>query len=195
MDACSDGNTYINAFIYSGLNETSGILFNFFEYYFGLGPFIYNLYNIQNIYGVIFVMTISLYPYVYLLCLPAFANQSFSVFEVGKSLGLSKYQRLRRIGIPIIRPSVIAGVSFVIMRRLQNMRLWNILAYLLLQLDIQAWFVLGDDISSSLILYTTNIGLFFNIFRRFLEAKGTMIIQQIKCMREREIPNSSVIPP
>ena len=37
---------------------------------------------------------------------------------MGKSLGLSKYQRLRRIGIPIIRPSVIAGVSFVIMETL-----------------------------------------------------------------------------
>ena len=127
--------TYVNGYIYSGLNETSGILFNFFEYYFGLGPFIYNLYNIQNIYGVIFIMSISLYPYVYLLCLPAFSNHSFSVFEVGESLGLNKYQRLTKIGIPIVRPAIIAGVSFVIMETLASTQLWNILVCQLSQLE------------------------------------------------------------
>ena len=111
--------TYVNGYIYSGINETSGILCNVMDYYFVLGPYVYNLYDIQNIYGVIFIMTISLYPYVYLLCLPAFANHSYSVFEVGKSLGLSKYQRLTKIGLPIVRPAVIAGVSFVIMEKLE----------------------------------------------------------------------------
>ena len=94
-------------------------------------------------------MTISLYPYVYLLCLPAFANQSFSVFEVGKSLGLSKYQRLRRIGIPIIRPSVIAGVSFVIMETLAEYATMEYFGVPTFATGIfRAWFVLGDDISS-----------------------------------------------
>ena len=141
--------TYINAFIYSGLNETSGIFFNFFEYYFGLGPFIYNLYNIQNIYGVIFIMSISLYPYVYLLCLPAFANHSYSVFEVGKSLGLNQFQRMIRIGIPIVRPAVIAGVSFVIMETLAEYATMEYFGVPTFATGIfRAWFVLGDDISS-----------------------------------------------
>ena len=141
--------TYINAFIYSGLNETSGIFFNFFEYYFDLGPYIYNLYNIQNIYGVIFVMSISLYPYVYLLCLPAFANQSYSVFEVGKSLGLDKFQRLTKIGIPIVRPAVIAGVSFVIMETLAEYATMEYFGVPTFATGIfRAWFVLGDDTSS-----------------------------------------------
>ena len=141
--------TYINAFIYSGLNETSGIFFNFFEYYFSLGPDIYNLYNVQNIYGVIFVMSISLYPYVYLLCLTAFANQSYSVFEVGKSLGLNKFQRLAKIGIPIVRPAVIAGVSFVIMETLAEYATMEYFGVPTFATGIfRAWFVLGDDISS-----------------------------------------------
>ena len=141
--------TYINAYIYSGLNETSGIFFNFFEYYFELGPYIYNLYNIQNIYGVIFVMSISLYPYVYLLCLPAFANQSYSVFEVGKSLGLDKFQRLTKIGIPIVRPAVIAGVSFVIMETLAEYATMEYFGVPTFATGIfRAWFVLGDDTSS-----------------------------------------------
>ncbi len=141
--------TYINAFIYSGLNETSGIFFNFFEYYFDLGPYVYNLYNVQNIYGVIFVMSISLYPYVYLLCLPAFSNQSYSVFEVGKSLGLDKFQRLTKIGIPIVRPAVVAGVSFVIMETLAEYATMEYFGVPTFATGIfRAWFVLGDDVSS-----------------------------------------------
>lgn len=141
--------TYVNGYIYSGLNETSGILFNIMEYYFGLGPYVYNLYDLQNIYGVIFIMTISLYPYVYLLCLPAFANHSYSVFEVGKSLGLSKYQRLTKIGLPIVRPAVIAGVSFVIMETLAEYATMEYFGVPTFATGIfRAWFVLGDEVSS-----------------------------------------------
>ena len=141
--------TYINGYIYSGLNETSGILFNVMEYYFGLGPYVYNLYNLQNIYGVIFIMTISLYPYVYLLSLSAFANQSYSVFEVGKSLGLNKYQRLTKIGLPIVRPAVVAGVSFVIMETLAEYATMEYFGVPTFATGIfRAWFVLGDEVSS-----------------------------------------------
>jgi len=141
--------TYVNGYIYSGLNETSGILFNVMEYYFGLGPDVYNLYDLQNIYGVIFIMTISLYPYVYLLCLPAFANHSYSVFEVGKSLGLNKYQRLTRIGLPIVRPAVVAGVSFVIMETLAEYATMEYFGVPTFATGIfRAWFVLGDEVSS-----------------------------------------------
>ena len=141
--------TYVNGYIYSGLNETSGILFNVMEYYFGLGPYVYNLYDLQNIYGVIFIMTISLYPYVYLLCLPAFANHSYSVFEVGKSLGLNKYQRLTRIGLPIVRPAVVAGVSFVIMETLAEYATMEYFGVPTFATGIfRAWFVLGDEVSS-----------------------------------------------
>ena len=141
--------TYVNGYIYSGLNETSGILFNVMEYYFGLGPYVYNLYDLQNIYGVIFIMTISLYPYVYLLCLPAFANHSYSVFEVGKTLGLNKYQRLTKIGLPIVRPAVIAGVSFVIMETLAEYATMEYFGVPTFATGIfRAWFVLGDEISS-----------------------------------------------
>ncbi len=188
--------TYINAFIYSGLNETSGIFFNFFEYYFGLGPFIYNLYNIQNIYGVVFVMSISLYPYVYLLCLPAFENQSYSVFEVGKSLGLNKIQRLTRIGIPIVRPAVIAGVSFVIMETLAEYATMEYFGVPTFSTGIfRAWFVLGDDISAlrlSSILLTI---VFFLIYFEEL-SRGRKVFDNPTNKiyeKKKEVPNKKIV--
>ena len=189
--------TYINAFIYSGLNETSGIFFNFFEYYFGLGPFIYNLYNIQNIYGVIFIMSISLYPYVYLLCLPAFANHSYSVFEVGKSLGLNQFQRMTRIGIPIVRPAVIAGVSFVIMETLAEYATMEYFGVPTFATGIfRAWFVLGDDISSlrlSSILLTLVFLLIY--FEEISRGKKNFDNPTNKVYeRKKEIPGNKSLP-
>ena len=189
--------TYINAFIYSGLNETSGIFFNFFEYYFGLGPFIYNLYNIQNIYGVIFIMSISLYPYVYLLCLPAFANHSYSVFEVGKSLGLNQFQRMTRIGIPIVRPAIIAGVSFVIMETLAEYATMEYFGVPTFATGIfRAWFVLGDDISSlrlSSILLTLVFLLIY--FEEISRGKKNFDNPTNKVYeRKKEIPDNKSLP-
>ena len=189
--------TYINAFIYSGLNETSGIFFNFFEYYFGLGPFIYNLYNIQNIYGVIFIMSISLYPYVYLLCLPAFANHSYSVFEVGKSLGLNQFQRMTRIGIPIVRPAIIAGVSFVIMETLAEYATMEYFGVPTFATGIfRAWFVLGDDISSlrlSSILLTLVFLLIY--FEEISRGKKNFNNPTNKVYeRRKEIPDNKSLP-
>jgi len=189
--------TYINAFIYSGLNETSGIFFNFFEYYFGLGPFIYNLYNIQNIYGVIFIMSISLYPYVYLLCLPAFANHSYSVFEVGKSLGLNQYQRMTRIGIPIVRPAVIAGVSFVIMETLAEYATMEYFGVPTFATGIfRAWFVLGDDISSlrlsSILLTLVFILIYFEEVSRGKKNFNNPTNKVYE--RKKEIPDNKSLP-
>jgi len=189
--------TYINAFIYSGLNETSGIFFNFFEYYFGLGPFIYNLYNIQNIYGVIFIMSISLYPYVYLLCLPAFANHSYSVFEVGKSLGLNQFQRMTRIGIPIVRPAIIAGVSFVIMETLAEYATMEYFGVPTFATGIfRAWFVLGDDISSlrlsSILLTLVFILIYFEEVSRGKKNFNNPTNKVYE--RKKEIPDNKSLP-
>ncbi len=189
--------TYINAFIYSGLNDTSGIIFNFFEYSFGLGPFVYNLYNIQNIYGVIFVMSISLYPYVYLLCLPALANHSYSVFEVGKSLGLTKYQRLTKIGMPIIRPAIIAGVSFVIMETLAEYATMEYFGVSTFATGIfRAWFVLGDDISSlRLSSFLLTLVFFLIYFEGISRGKKNYNNPTNKIYeRKKDIPHNKTLP-
>jgi iron(III) transport system permease protein len=140
---------YVNAYIYAGINETSGILFNFFELYFDSGASVYDLYDIRNIYGAILILSISLYPYIYLLCLPALSNHSSTVFEVGQSMGLNRLQRLTKIGIPIIRPAVIAGVSFVIMETLAEYATVQYFGVPTFATGIfRAWFVLGDETSS-----------------------------------------------
>ena len=58
--------TYISAYIYAGLVEPSGLVFDFFDNYMGLGRELYALVDLRNIYGSIFILSICLYPYIYL---------------------------------------------------------------------------------------------------------------------------------
>ena len=81
--------TYVSAYIYAGLFEPSGMIFDSVENYLGLGKELYDLIELRNIYGVIFILSICLYPYVYLLSYSSFKEQSYCALEVGKSLGLS----------------------------------------------------------------------------------------------------------
>ncbi len=111
---------YILAYTFTGLfdsygtlNEVAGSIFNLqkSESFFP---------NIRNIYGAILVFSFTLYPYVYLICRTAFLNQSRSMFEVGRTLGLSQKLIFLKLALPIVRPALIAGTMIVAMETLSD---------------------------------------------------------------------------
>ena len=71
-------------------------------------------------YGAIIVFAFTLYPYVYLVSRSALINQSKSMKEASRLLGLNEVQVFYKLGLPIIRPAVIAGVMLVIMETLSD---------------------------------------------------------------------------
>ena len=111
---------YILAYTFTGLfdsygtlNEVAGSIFNLQESE-SFFP------NIRNIYGAILVFSFTLYPYVYLICRTAFLNQSRSMFEVGRTLGLSQKLIFLKLALPIVRPALIAGTMIVAMETLSD---------------------------------------------------------------------------
>ncbi len=70
--------------------------------------------------GVITVMTMVLYPYVYMLARSSFITQGNSTVEAARSLGLSAWQAFFRISIPTARPAIIAGLSLALMETLAD---------------------------------------------------------------------------
>lgn len=63
----------------------------------------------------IIVLSAALYPYVYLMARNAFREQSGAVYEVGRALGCGPWRLFLRIGLPLARPAVAAGVALVLM--------------------------------------------------------------------------------
>lgn len=76
--------------------------------------------EIRSIGAAILVLSASLYPYVYLLSRAAFREQSGSSEEVAMSLGAGAFERFRRVGLPLARPAIVAGVAIVMMETVND---------------------------------------------------------------------------
>ncbi len=76
--------------------------------------------SIRSLGGAALVLTLSLYPYVYLLARVAFESAGSRPLEVAQSLGLDRGAALRRVLLPLARPAVAAGVALVCMESLAD---------------------------------------------------------------------------
>jgi hypothetical protein len=60
------------------------------------------------------VLTLALYPYVYLLTLGAFRDQAAGLVDAARTLGCSRREAFVRVALPAARPAVIAGSASII---------------------------------------------------------------------------------
>lgn len=70
--------------------------------------------------GIILTLTLSLYPYVYLVAREAFARQGGRAMEAARVLGLGPWQAFRRAALPMARPAIVAGTLLVAMETLAD---------------------------------------------------------------------------
>ncbi|CAK4071075.1 ABC transporter permease [Vibrio sp. 16] len=81
----------------------------------GWGPGEYWFPDIRTLTGAIIVLSLVLYPYVYLLCRAAFMEQNVSLLQSARLLKCSPWESFRRISLPLVRPSIAVGLSLVAM--------------------------------------------------------------------------------
>jgi iron(III) transport system permease protein len=108
--------------------------------------------------GVILVMTLALYPYVYLLARNAFRTQGRRMLEAGRALGLTAFESFFRVALPMARPWISAGVLLVVMETLADFGTVAVFNYDTLTTGIyKAWYGLfslaaASQVASILIL-------------------------------------------
>ena len=100
---CIRDSPYILAYTFTGLFDTFGTANNLVRDIFNLGRDFTLFPKVRNVPGAIIVFSFTLYPYVYLVSRMAFINQSRSIIEAGRTLGLNKTQVYYKLGIPMIR--------------------------------------------------------------------------------------------
>ncbi|WP_275667162.1 ABC transporter permease [Laribacter hongkongensis] len=108
---------YVLAFAMVGLLDFTGPLQTWLRT-LADGPVVFP--PIRSTGGVIIVMSLSLYPYVYLLARNAFATQGRRALEAAASLGLSPWQGFWRVALPMARPWIIGGLSLALMETLAD---------------------------------------------------------------------------
>ena len=74
--------------------------------------------DIRTLTGAILVMSLVLYPYVYLLARAAFMEQNISLLQSARLLKCTPWESFKRISLPLARPSIAVALSLVAMEAL-----------------------------------------------------------------------------
>ena len=109
--------------------------------------------------GTILVLTLVLYPYVYLLARSAFVGQSRGLLEVARSLGHSQARAIVRVALPLARPALAAGTALAVMEALADFGAVNLLGFRALTDTIYRVWYGAFDRQAALQLGTVLLGL------------------------------------
>lgn len=108
---------YVLAFVFVGLLDFAGPVQTLLRDWFGAGL---RLPRVRSTGGVIIVLVLVFYPYVYLLARNAFLAQGKGLMEAARVLGQSPWQAFWRVALPMARPAIGAGLALAIMETLAD---------------------------------------------------------------------------
>lgn len=109
--------TYIMAFTYAGIFDYTGPLQTTIRNIFGTR--VIHL-DIMNIYGVMVIMSLALFPYVYVIARTAFLTRFRSLIEASQTLGSSPVRSFFKVILPVSRPALVAGITLISMEVLND---------------------------------------------------------------------------
>ena len=134
---------YVLAFVYVGLFDFSGPIQTGLRQMFGVKTLW--LPQIRTPAGLVMVMVLAFYPYVYMLARSAFIRQGRTMLETGRILGLSPLQAFMRVTLPMARPVIAAGVALALMEALADFGAVAVFNFDTFTTGIyKAWFDLGN---------------------------------------------------
>ena len=136
---------YINGYTWAGMLDYTSPLYTFLRNSYGVETGAYLFLDFLSPKGVILIFSLSLYPYVYLICRAYFMSQSAAMLETASSMGRSPLQSFFRVALPMARPAIVAGISLVMMEVLNDYGLVQYFGVETFTTGIfSAWFAFGD---------------------------------------------------
>jgi len=112
--------TYVIAYAYTDFLQFAGPVQTWLRDVFDWGRADYWFPNVRSLGGAIVLMSLVLYPYVYLLTRAAFTEQSVCALEVGRTLGRGPWRLFSTVAIPLARPAIVGGVALALMEALND---------------------------------------------------------------------------
>ncbi|WP_190264445.1 ABC transporter permease [Glutamicibacter nicotianae] len=108
---------YILSFVFLATFDVGGPVQSLLRSLLGPGAW---LPQMRSLPAAIVVMSLTLYPYVYLLARSAFAEQGRGTYDAARTLGAGRWRALWRVILPLARPSLAAGLALVMMETLTD---------------------------------------------------------------------------
>ncbi|KIN63217.1 Ferric iron ABC transporter, permease protein [Sulfitobacter noctilucicola] len=141
---------YVLAYAYTSLLDHPGIVQTTLRNMTGWGPRDYWFPEIRSLGGAALMLTLVLYPYVYLLARAAFLQQSGTTFLAARALGKSAWRAFFQVSLPLARPAIAAGVLLAVMETIAD---FGTVAYFGVQTFASgiytAWFSMVDRVAAA----------------------------------------------
>jgi iron(III) transport system permease protein len=118
--------TYVLAYVYNHILGFGGPVEQLWQSLAGPQA---RIFSPQSFWGATLVMTLDTFPFVYLLTRSALLSLNVSFEEVARSCGASRFQRMWRVTLPLLRPSIVAGVALVILYVVSDFGAVSLLRY------------------------------------------------------------------
>ena len=160
---------YVLAYGYTNVLDHPGIVQTLLREVTGWGPRGYWFPEIRSLGGAALMLTLVLYPYVYLLARAAFSAQGASTFLAARVLGRSPFAAFMHVSLPMARPAIASGVMLVAMETIAD---FGTVAYFGVQTFAvgiyTSWFTLADRAAAAqLALGLLSFALLLVMLERF----------------------------
>ncbi|SDY10355.1 ABC transporter permease [Citreimonas salinaria] len=136
---------YVLAYAYTDLLDHPGLVQTALRDLTGWGPRDYWFPEIRSLGGAATMLTLVLYPYVYLLARAAFVGQSATTFYAARALGRSPTRAFLSVSLPMARPAIAAGVLLAAMETIADFGTVSYFGVQTFATGIyQSWFSMAD---------------------------------------------------
>lgn len=141
---------YVMAYAYTDLLQFAGPVQSMLRELTGLGAREYWFPEVRSLGGAVVMLSLVLYPYVYLLSRAAFLEQSDSMLEAARVAGYGPWRTFRAVALPLARPGIAAGTALALMEALAD---FGTVSYFGVQTFttgiFKAWFSMGDHAAAA----------------------------------------------
>ncbi len=159
--------SYIMAYTYVGILDYTGPIQVFLRNSFDI-QIKGSLLDIMNLPGAIFILSITLFPYVFLISRASFIQQSKTLQEASYLLGTNRLQTFFKVALPMARPAIVAGIALASMEVLNDYGTVKYFGVNTFTTGIfRAWFSMGDSATA---IYLAAILMVFVFVILYLES-------------------------
>lgn len=142
--------TYVIAYAYTDFLQYAGPLQTSLRETFGWSAGDYFFPDIRSLWGAATLITLVLYPYVYMLARAAFLEQSVCVLDVGRTLGRGPWRLFSSVALPLARPAIVGGVSLALMETLNEFGAVQYFGVDTFTTGIyRTWFGMGEQVAAA----------------------------------------------
>ena len=178
---------FIGAYAWIQLFGRNGFITHFLSSVFG-----FQMPSIYGFAGIVLVFSLQSFPLIYMYVSGALKNLDNSLNEAAESLGLNAFQRLTKIILPLVMPSLLAGALLVFMRVFsdfgtpmvigEGFRTFPVLIYTQFMGEVST----DDHFAAALCVIIIAITLMLFFMQRYIASKYSYSMTALKPMEQVE---------